>query len=450
MIVGVIGSGSIGPDLAYGFLTAVAQTPGAKVYLVDIKQEALDAGVARIKGYASKGVARGKLSPKVAAAMDAALVPTRDLALLKDCEYVLEAASEDLAIKQAILGKLEAVVAPSCLIGFATSGLPRAQIAASAKHPARCFVNHPFFPAWRSPPIEVVLSGDAALGAQMMATMKRLGKVPILTADVECFAADDIFCNYISEAARIVEGPGHAGAGRSHRQRRDRRRRPVQRHGRDPRQPAHRALPGADGARADRLAVVQGAGDPDHPGQHAVVRARRRRRRALRRGAGAHRARPHPRGAVRSHLRGARRRHLRGHRARLADPHGARLPQGPAGAGRGVRRGAGPRAGDQLRQAAPRLPGAADDRRRRAGAGARQRAGRARRRRRRRPRVPPRGQERAVGPDHRRAGRRHRRAGRRRRHQGRRAHQLPTARWPAPTSTSWRRCPPSRPAARCA
>jgi hypothetical protein len=80
------------------------------VYLVDIKQEALDAGVARIKGYAQKGVARGKLSPKVAAAMDAALVPTLDLALLADCEYVLEAASEDLAIKQAILGKLEAVV----------------------------------------------------------------------------------------------------------------------------------------------------------------------------------------------------------------------------------------------------------------------------------------------------------------------------------------------------
>ncbi|HHH11728.1 MAG TPA: 3-hydroxybutyryl-CoA dehydrogenase, partial [Sorangium sp.] len=46
MIIGVIGSGSIGPDLAYGFLSAVARKPGAKVYLVDIKQEALDAGVA--------------------------------------------------------------------------------------------------------------------------------------------------------------------------------------------------------------------------------------------------------------------------------------------------------------------------------------------------------------------------------------------------------------------
>ena len=42
MIVGVIGSGSIGPDLAYGFLSAIAREPGSKVYLVDIKQEALD------------------------------------------------------------------------------------------------------------------------------------------------------------------------------------------------------------------------------------------------------------------------------------------------------------------------------------------------------------------------------------------------------------------------
>jgi hypothetical protein len=261
MIVGVIGSGSIGPDLAYGFLTAVAQTPGAKVYLVDIKQEAPRR--------------RGRLASRAtpARAWPAASSPPRSpprwrppwcrpkiLGLLKDCTYVLEAASEDLAVKRAILAKLEAVVAPSCLIGFATSGLPRAQIAASAAPPrAGASSITRSSPAWRSLPIEVVLSGDAALGAQMIATMKRLGKVPILTADVECFAADDIFCNYISEAARLVaEGIRHAGPGRSHRQRRDRRRRAVQRDGRDPRQPAHGPLPGAHGPRADRVAVVRG------------------------------------------------------------------------------------------------------------------------------------------------------------------------------------------------
>jgi enoyl-CoA hydratase/3-hydroxyacyl-CoA dehydrogenase len=205
MIVGVIGSGSIGPDLAYGFLSAVAKIPGSKVYLNDIKQEALDAGMERIRGYMKKGVARGKLNPKLAKAMEAAMIPTMALEDLKDCDYVLEAASEDLKVKKIILKSLEEVVRPDCLIGFATSGIPRAQIAAEAKHPERCFVNHPFFPAWRSPPVEIVLSGHEEYGQKMIDTMKLLGKVPILTADVECFAADDIFCNYCAEAARLVE-----------------------------------------------------------------------------------------------------------------------------------------------------------------------------------------------------------------------------------------------------
>jgi len=205
MIVGVIGSGAIGPDLAYGFLTAVAREPGSKVYLVDVKKEALEEGAARIRGYVEKGVARGKISPGAAKKILGALQPTDKTRDLADCDYVLEAASEDLGIKRRILADLEQVVRPDCLIGFATSGLPRKYIAAEAKHPERCFVNHPFFPAWRSLPIEIVGSGDEALGKRMIETIKKLGKVPIVTADVECFAADDVFCNYIAEAARIVE-----------------------------------------------------------------------------------------------------------------------------------------------------------------------------------------------------------------------------------------------------
>ncbi len=205
MIVGVIGSGAIGPDLAYGFLTALAREPNSKVFLVDIREEALLAGAARIAGYVEKGVARGKIAPQAGTAILAALVPTGELSALSECDYVLEAASEDLGVKRKILASLEGVVRPECLIGFATSGIPRREIARDAKHPDRCFVNHPFFPAWRSLPIEVVLSGDAALGKRMTDTIEKLGRVPIVTADVECFAADDVFCNYIAEAARIVE-----------------------------------------------------------------------------------------------------------------------------------------------------------------------------------------------------------------------------------------------------
>lgn len=203
MKVGVIGSGSIGPDLAYGFVSAIARR-GGTVALHDIRSEALEAGAARIQGYVAKALARGKLAPKDADGVRAALSTTLRIEDLADCDYVLEAATEDLATKRKILAALEGVVRPDCLIGFATSGIPRAEIARDAKRGERCFVNHPFFPAWRSLPIEVVLSGDAALGERMLATLRDLGKVPIVTADVACFAADDIFVNYCAEAARIV------------------------------------------------------------------------------------------------------------------------------------------------------------------------------------------------------------------------------------------------------
>ena len=205
MNIGVIGSGSIGPDLAYGFVSALTKESGAKVHLVDIRQEALDAGMRRIRGYVSKALARGKLSPKAAQAVEAGLVPSLDMKVLAGCEYVIEAATEDLTIKKAILRDLEAAVSQDCLIGFATSGIPRVRIAGEARYPERCFVNHPFFPAWRALPMEVVLSGDRVLGARMIEILRKLGKVPIVTADVPCFAADDIFCNYCSEAVRIVE-----------------------------------------------------------------------------------------------------------------------------------------------------------------------------------------------------------------------------------------------------
>jgi len=204
MIVGVIGSGSIGPDLAYGFVSALARVKGAKVYLLDIKKDALDAGVERIRGYVGKGLARGKINPKAAAAMEEVLIPTMEMKELAPCDYVLEAATEDLETKKKILAQLEQVVRKDCLVGFATSGIPRAWITKGAKYPDRCFVNHPFFPAWRALPIEVVLSPDETLSARMVATLKQLGKVPLVTADVVCFAADDIFCNYCAEAARIV------------------------------------------------------------------------------------------------------------------------------------------------------------------------------------------------------------------------------------------------------
>ena len=142
MNVGVIGSGAIGPDLAYGFISALAKTGSGKVYLLDIQQEALDAGMARIQGYMKKGLAMGKLAPKVAKNIEKGLIATMEMKDLADCDYVLEAATEDVKIKKIIIKQVEDVVSADCLIGFATSGIPRKWIVEESKHPERCFVNH--------------------------------------------------------------------------------------------------------------------------------------------------------------------------------------------------------------------------------------------------------------------------------------------------------------------
>ena len=71
MIVGVIGSGAIGPDLAYGFASNLDKVGGGKVFLLDIRKEALDAGMKRLEGYLAKALDKGKMAPKAAQAVKA-------------------------------------------------------------------------------------------------------------------------------------------------------------------------------------------------------------------------------------------------------------------------------------------------------------------------------------------------------------------------------------------
>jgi enoyl-CoA hydratase/3-hydroxyacyl-CoA dehydrogenase len=109
MIVGVIGSGSIGPDLAYGFLSALAAGEGGKVYLLDIKKEALDAGVGRIEDISTSVVARklARRPPK----RPAALIPDgyHDLA---GCDYTSRLQQKNLKQK-IILRNLDRLSVPT-------------------------------------------------------------------------------------------------------------------------------------------------------------------------------------------------------------------------------------------------------------------------------------------------------------------------------------------------
>ncbi|MBK9135775.1 MAG: enoyl-CoA hydratase/isomerase family protein [Betaproteobacteria bacterium] len=201
--VAIIGAGTIGPDIGYYLKSAL---PALELVLVDLKQEAIDAALARMAGYAEKAVARGKMRDADAQAVLAGVTGSTDYAALAGADWVIEAATEDLALKRRIFAAVEAEVADDAAITSNTSSLPAARLFAELKHPERATVTHFFAPAWRNPVVEVIdwPRADRALIAWLRRLFAATGKLPLVTADAPCFMLDRVFDNWCNEAAHLL------------------------------------------------------------------------------------------------------------------------------------------------------------------------------------------------------------------------------------------------------
>ena len=201
--IAVIGAGTIGPDIAYYLKTAL---PGLALTLVDVRAEAIDAALARLRGYADKAVARGKMTPAQAAAALEGLSGSTDYGAIEGCDWVLEAATEDLPLKRRIFAQVESVVGADAVITSNTSSLPAARLFAELRHPARATVTHFFAPAWRNPAVEVIdwAGADPALVVWLRRLFAATGKLPLVTTDAPCFMLDRIFDNWCNDAALLL------------------------------------------------------------------------------------------------------------------------------------------------------------------------------------------------------------------------------------------------------
>ena len=206
--VAIIGAGTIGPDLAYYLKSAI---PGLELVLLDIAQDALDRATQRIEGYVNKGLKRGKLTSQQAAGVRENLVTSLDYSAMADCDWVLEAATENLELKRSIFGEVESIVGPRALITSNTSSLPAARLFSHLQHPERATVTHFFAPAFRNPIVEVVdwEQADPDTLDYLRWVFCVTGKVPLVTADALCFMLDRVFDNWCNEAGYLLE---HASA----------------------------------------------------------------------------------------------------------------------------------------------------------------------------------------------------------------------------------------------
>jgi enoyl-CoA hydratase/3-hydroxyacyl-CoA dehydrogenase len=201
--IAIIGAGTIGPDIGYYLKSAL---PELRLVLIDIDETALEKALERMENYAKKGVARGKIPAELAGKITGNIVTSTDYAALAQCDWILEAASENLQLKKEIFSRVEAVVRPDALITSNTSSLPAERLFSHLEHPERATVTHFFAPAFQNPAVEVVEwdRADPALIDYLRWFFYLTGKVPLVTADAVCFMLDRIFDNWCNEAALLL------------------------------------------------------------------------------------------------------------------------------------------------------------------------------------------------------------------------------------------------------
>ena len=204
--IGVVGSGNIGPDIALYF-SKVLHEQGAAVVVVDIAEKALKSGEARVKGKLSRGVKTGAFRKEEVEAMVANISWTADYSQLSGADLVVEAATEDKAIKSKIFAQLEKICPETAIFASNSSHLEPEVIFAGVKNKKRCLVIHYFFPAERSIIVEVVPGKDTEPGVAdfVMKFYEQIGKAPIKVKSRYGYAIDPIFEGIFLTAALLVE-----------------------------------------------------------------------------------------------------------------------------------------------------------------------------------------------------------------------------------------------------
>ena len=208
--IAVIGAGTMGNGIAQVFAGQ-----GNDVVLVDVAQAALDKGLETIKGSLARVVKKGAITEADAAATLARVTPATDLAAAKDADLVVEAASENPAVKFSIFEKLDGLCRPGTILATNTSSISITEIAARTKRPELVIGMHFMNPVPVMQLVEIIRGQRTtdATTAKVMEWSKALGKTPVEVNDYPGFVANRILMPMINEAVYcLMEGVATAEA----------------------------------------------------------------------------------------------------------------------------------------------------------------------------------------------------------------------------------------------
>jgi 3-hydroxybutyryl-CoA dehydrogenase len=202
--IGVVGAGMMGSEIALVFALA-----GHPVIVADQDLAHAQAALDRLRGVSERGVQRRFWSEGAANSVEANLKAVAGSDAFGDRDLVIEAVFEDVAVKQEVFRRLDAVLPPEAGFASNTSSISITTLAAAVRpERRRRFVGTHFFsPVSRMKLVELIpgMDSDARYVADVEAALRAIGKTPIRVKDVVGFAVNRLLHAMVLEAIRLVE-----------------------------------------------------------------------------------------------------------------------------------------------------------------------------------------------------------------------------------------------------
>ena len=200
MKIAVIGSGVMG--------AGIAQVLAAKhkVILRDILPEALEKAVKGIDKMLTKSVEKGKMEAAEKEVVLANIKVSSDIQDIKDCDLVIEAATENATVKKAIFKELDEVCDEKTILASNTSSLSITEIGAATKRPAKVIGMHFFNPVPMMKLVEVINGKltDEAVTEKIIVLSEEIGKTPVRVEEGPGFVVNRILIPMINEGVGIL------------------------------------------------------------------------------------------------------------------------------------------------------------------------------------------------------------------------------------------------------
>ena len=200
--VAVIGAGTMGGGISMNFLNA-----GVPVIILEMKQEALDRGVATIRKNYEAQVKKGKLKADKYEQRMALLSTTLSYDDIKDADLVIEAVFEEMGVKEKVFKTLDEVMKPGAILASNTSTLDVDKIAAFTKRPQDVIGTHFFSPANVMKLLEVVRGKATAKDvlATVMGIAKKIRKTAVVSGVCDGFIGNRMIEQYSRQAGFLLE-----------------------------------------------------------------------------------------------------------------------------------------------------------------------------------------------------------------------------------------------------